>query len=152
MAYHQLKGIERRQHKRYQAKENLIVYDSEGFGQVENISMGGLRFRVLRSRDYILPPSFNIGLLCAEAKTYFDNLPCQLVSITPSTQLEQPARMTRSVQVGIKFIDLTMLQQKQLSSFITMNKLNTSKNNASTSLQAMRLELCGNQMLFNVAT
>ncbi|MEN8141063.1 MAG: PilZ domain-containing protein [Thermodesulfobacteriota bacterium] len=112
---------DRRHHTRHQAKDNLIAFDSRCFGQVENISMGGLLFKVLSSNDYDPPETFKLGLLSSRAETYLESLPCRVVKVSRGNSSSSHNSVTNTLHIWVRFGPLSLTQQKQLAMFIHDN-------------------------------
>lgn len=112
-----LEQKDRRQHQRFKVKKNTMAFNSTTFGEVINISEGGLRLKCLLHTDEPFATEFDIGLLSSEGDYYLDNLPCKVVSIKDSSPL-QASRSTFMREAGIMFVNLTGDQQAKLSLFL----------------------------------
>lgn len=111
---------ERRQSPRFTVKQNTMAFNDTTFGDIINISKGGLRMKFLLHRNDNFTPSFQIGLLSSTGDYYLDNLPCKVVSMKDSSPL-LPSRSTYICEAGIMFHDLTADQQAKLSLFLKQN-------------------------------
>ena len=112
--------LERRQHKRYQVLESVLIFNSTTFGQIINISKGGLAFRYLAQKDD--PPllSFQVSILNGNDGFYLDKLNCQMVTVNDTPPIH-PTSSTIIRKTGIQFTDLTPEQNKQLAGFLANN-------------------------------
>ncbi len=114
--------LERRKHKRYLLKENVLVFNEATFGQIINISKGGLSFRYLTQRDEKPLTSFAIGILNGDNGLYLENLRCRTVTVTDTPPIH-PSNTTIIRKTGIKFMGLTPEQNKLLAKFIANNSI-----------------------------
>ena len=115
-----LAGEERRKHPRLGVKKNIMAFTDTTFGEVINISKGGLYIRCLLHNNDHFDTSFHIGLLSNNADYFLENLPCKVVSIKDSSPL-QSSRTTFIREAGIMFQQLTIHQQAELDSFLEQN-------------------------------
>lgn len=113
---------ERRQHARFNVKKNTMAFNSTTFGEIINISEGGLRMKCLLHSDDTFDHSFQVGLLSNTGDYYLDNLPCKVVSIKDSSPLRS-SRSTFIREAGIMFIDLTADQKAKLALFLQQNTI-----------------------------
>ncbi len=111
---------DRRQHQRFKVKQNTLALSTSTFGEIINISAGGLRLKCLLHSDEPFATAFDIGLLANEGDYYLDNLPCKVVSIKDSSPL-QASWSTFIREAGIMFVNLTGDQQAKLSLFLKQN-------------------------------
>jgi len=109
--------VERRKHKRFQAWNGAFVAlgpYSLKLGQIVNMSMGGLSFRYIGSRE----PS----KMKTESKIFIDNgfclddVPLETVSDCEAKQGSFASLVMR--QSGVQFGELTQDQKSQLQFFI----------------------------------
>ncbi len=113
---------ERRQDQRFEALDNILAINIQNFGQVINISMGGLRIKYLVRPNEPFEHSFKISLLNGAGDQCIKSLACKTISfndfgpIAPSINL-----FTREARV--MFTDLTTSQKNQLADFVLHNTL-----------------------------
>ncbi len=115
-----LEQKDRRQYKRFKVKKNTMAFNTSTFGEVINISEGGLRVKCLLHCDDPFETDFQIGLLSSEGDYYLDNLPCKVVSIKDSSPLPS-TRSTFVREAGIMFTELSADQHAKLSLFLKQN-------------------------------
>jgi hypothetical protein len=113
---------ERRRHQRFAATDSILAVHSSNFGQVVNVSMGGLRLKYLLHRNDSFQNSFEIGLLSHDGLRYIDRLPCKVVSARDSP-LSQATLDLFVLEVGVVFTHLSPRQTRQLHDFILHNSL-----------------------------
>ena len=111
---------ERRQHQRYIPHEELMAFNSSNFGQVINISAGGLLYKslLIQGETEANPPQ--IGLLNSAEGHFIDQLPCRVVNIKNSLPL-LPSSNTIIREASIEFLELTLEQQDHLHDFLKKN-------------------------------
>ncbi len=113
---------ERRQHPRFDAVDNILAISIKNFGQVIDISMGGLRIKYLLRPNEPFDQSFTISLLNNAGNQCIKSLTCETISfhdtgpIAPSINL-----FTREARV--MFTDLSGPQKNQLADFVLHNTL-----------------------------
>ena len=112
--------IERRQHQRYLPHEELMAFNASNFGQVINISAGGLLYKslMLQGDEEENPP--HIGLLNSAEGHYLDQLPCRVVHVKNSLPI-LPSSNTTIREASIEFVNLTTEQQSKLQDFLSQN-------------------------------
>ncbi len=110
--------LERRKHKRYQVMKNVLVFNSSTFGQIINISKGGLSFRYLAQKDDPPLSVFEIGILNGDNGFYLDKLGCRTITVNDTPPIH-PTSSTIIRRTGIQFTDLTPDQNKRLAHFLT---------------------------------
>jgi hypothetical protein len=113
---------ERRKHQRFEAVNNILAINSLSFGQVVNLSMGGLRIKYLLHRNDPFQQAFEIGLLNNVGDTYLEKLPCQVVSAIDSSLPDLPRNLFVR-EVGVMFTDLNSHQINMLAEFVLHNTL-----------------------------
>lgn len=113
---------ERRRHLRVMVKQNTMAFNSTTFGEVMDLSTGGLRMKCLLHGDDKFETSFRIGLLSSSGDYYLDNLPCKVISIKDSSPLRS-SRSTFVREAGIMFMNLNADQQAKLSLFLQKNRM-----------------------------
>ncbi len=121
MGLYRANDVERRQYSRYQAKENVMAFDSKCFRRVENISLAGMRYVVLLGKEFDVPKAVRVGLLSPDTDTYIADVQCEVVKVTPCGSPDAKAPMTNTALVTVAFKDLSALQRAQLYSFIALN-------------------------------
>ena len=111
---------ERRQHPRFVPHEELMAFNQRNFGQVINISVGGLRYKslLLKTEQAETPP--HIALLNSSGGHYLDQLPCQIVQSVDSPPL-LPSSNTIIRETSVKFVGLTPKQLESLNAFLIDN-------------------------------
>ena len=114
--------LERRKHRRYQVAENVLVFNSTTFGQIINISKGGLAFRYLAQKDDPPLATFEIGILNGDNGFYLDQLKCRTVTVNDTPPIH-PTSSTIIRKTGIQFTDLTPEQNERLASFLAENSI-----------------------------
>jgi hypothetical protein len=112
--------LERRKHKRYQVEESVLVFNSTTFGQIINISEGGLSFRYLAQKGDPPLSSFEIGILNGDNGFYLDKLSCRTVTVNDTPPIH-PTSSTIIRRTGIQFTDLTSEQNERLANFLIQN-------------------------------
>ncbi len=113
---------ERRKHQRFEALDNVLALNNSSFGQVINMSMGGLRIKYLLRRNDPFLHSFAISLLNHAGDTYIDSLPCKVVSFHDSGPICPPMSLFIR-EAGVMFTDLTSSQSNLLADFLLDNTL-----------------------------
>ena len=99
-----------------------MAFNATSFGQVLNISEGGLLYKSLLDQAEPAPQTFAIGLLNSAEGHYIDRLPCELVQINDSPPL-LPTSNTIIRQASIKFVNLSPAQRQSLQRFVKDNCL-----------------------------
>ena len=113
---------DRRQHRRYTAIENILALNTESFGKVVDMSLGGLRIKYLLRRGDPFHHDFDISLLNDTGEHYIDKLPCKVVSITDSRPICPPLNLFIR-EAGVAFTGLSVTQKNLLSHFIVYNSI-----------------------------
>ena len=111
---------ERRQHNRFQAHDNILALNTLSFGQVLNMSMGGLRIKYLLRIGDPFKESFHISLLNSTGDQYIDNVVCKVVSITDSAPICPPLNLFIR-EAGVQFACLTPTQKDFMRNFVLLN-------------------------------
>lgn len=117
--------VERRKHKRYQLSDDILVFNDTTFGQIINISKGGLAFRFLTSKEIGQNPFFELGILNSSSGFYLENIPCQTVTSTDSAPIH-PTGSTIVRRNGVKFTHLTDEMLQKIDEFLAENTPETS--------------------------
>ncbi|MBI5559484.1 MAG: PilZ domain-containing protein [Deltaproteobacteria bacterium] len=112
--------IERRKHKRYQLSDDILVFNESTFGQIINISKGGLAFRFLTSKDISQNHYFELGILNSASGFYLENIPCMTVTSTDSTPIH-PTGSTIVRRNGVQFGELSSEQMQKIEEFLAEN-------------------------------
>lgn len=100
-----------------------MAFNASNFGQVINISQGGLLYKSLMAQgEPSHSDSFNIGLLNSAEGHYLDQLPCRIVHVEDSSPL-LPTSNTIIRESSIQFIDLSTAQKQHLQSFLDKNTM-----------------------------
>ncbi len=113
---------ERRKHRRYEAQDNILALNTLSFGQVINMSMGGLRIKYLLRRDDPFDDTFDISLLNNSGDHYIDKLSCKVVNIIDSEPICPPLNLFIR-EAGVMFTDLTPAQKELLNHFVMHNSM-----------------------------
>lgn len=113
---------ERRKHQRFDTLDNILALNTMSFGQVVNMSMGGLRIKYLLRRTDPFHYFFKISLLNNVGDQYIDNLPCKVVSFIDSEPISKPMNLYIR-EAGVMFTGLTPSQIDQLADFVLHNTL-----------------------------
>ncbi|OKY75541.1 MAG: hypothetical protein BM485_07335 [Desulfobulbaceae bacterium DB1] len=111
---------ERRKHKRYQLSDDILVFNETTFGQIINISQGGLAFRFLISKEIQQDPYFHLGILNSSSGFYLENIPCKTVTSTDSAPIH-PTGSTIVRRNGVQFGELSSEQRKKIEDFLAAN-------------------------------
>jgi len=117
--------IERRKHKRYQLSDDILVFNETTFGQIINISKGGLAFRFLTSKEITQDAYFELGILNSSSGFYLENIPCKTVTSTDSAPIH-PTGSTIVRRNGVEFGELTSEQRQKIEEFLSANVDNIS--------------------------
>ena len=94
--------VERRKHERHQLSDDILVFNETTFGQIINISKGGLAFRFLTSKDISQNPYFELGILNSSNGFYLENIPCKTITSTDSAPIH-PTGSTIVRRNGVQF-------------------------------------------------
>ncbi len=113
---------ERRQHHRFDALVNILAFNTMSFGQVINMSMGGLRIRYILRLDEPFRHSFEISILNNAGDQYIDGLSCKVASCTDYGPIS-PSLNLFTREVGVMFTNLTPSQKNKLADFLRHNTL-----------------------------
>ncbi|MEN8141584.1 MAG: PilZ domain-containing protein [Thermodesulfobacteriota bacterium] len=112
---------ERRHYPRYIPRKGLLAFSSSQFGEVLNISLGGMRYRSLLGLEE--PSSHvnqHIGLLNSSKGDSLDQLPCHLVSTTNALPVF-PTRNTIIREASVEFVGLSDEQKRRLQELLSEN-------------------------------
>lgn len=111
---------ERRRYQRFSAAPDTIVLNSARFGQVINMSLGGLRVKYILRPTEAFPDAFEIAILNKAGNHFVEDLPCRVVSVHDASPFNPRLNLfTRTA--GLEFINLTSRQGEQLVSFMAAN-------------------------------
>ncbi len=113
---------ERRNYTRLDVRKNTMAFNATTFGEIINISEGGLRIKCLLHSDDNFETSFTVGLLSNTGNYFLDHLPCKVVSIKDSSPLRS-SRSTFIREAGLMFLDLTADQKAKLALFLQQNTI-----------------------------
>ncbi|MFZ5759195.1 MAG: PilZ domain-containing protein [Thermodesulfobacteriota bacterium] len=108
---------ERRKHRRYPMPDEILVFNETTFGQIINISRGGIAFRFLTNKDIQQDSTFELGILNSADGFYLENIPCRTVTSTDSAPIH-PTGSTIVRRNGAQFGDLTSDQQQKIDAFL----------------------------------
>ena len=90
------------------------------FGQVVNMSLGGLCVKYILRPSEPFPNTLEIALLNKSANHFVEDLPCRVVSVHDASPFNPRLKLfTRTA--GLQFLNLTTRQKKQLVSFMAAN-------------------------------
>jgi hypothetical protein len=103
-------------------KQNTMAFNTTTFGEVLDLSTGGLRMKCLLHGEDRFETSFRIGLLSSAGDYYLDNLPCKVISIKDSPPLRS-SRSTFVREAGIMFMNLNADQRAKLALFLQKNRM-----------------------------
>lgn len=109
---------ERRRHPRYNVGDNVLVFSSDTFGQILNISKSGLAYRFLTMQDDWIDNIVELGFLNTETGFYLDKINCKIITSNDSEPIH-PSSYTLVRTNGVEFIDLTDDQLTCLDNFLT---------------------------------
>ena len=112
--------VERRKHKRYQLSDDILIFNETTFGQIINISKGGLAFRYLTNKDISQERLLELGILNSSSGFYLENIPCKTVTSTDSAPIH-PTGSTIVRRNGVMFNDLSADQMEKLEIFLAEN-------------------------------
>jgi len=110
--------IERRKHERHQLSDDILVFNETTFGQIINISKGGLAFRFLTSKDISQNPYFELGILNSSNGFYLENIPCKTITSTDSAPIH-PTGSTIVRRNGVQFGELNSEQLRKIEEFLS---------------------------------
>ncbi|MCB2181181.1 MAG: PilZ domain-containing protein [Desulfobulbaceae bacterium] len=119
---------ERRKHKRYQLSDDILVFNETTFGQIINISKGGLAFRYLTNKEITQDMLLELGILNSSNGFYLENIPCKTVTSTDSAPIH-PTGSTIVRRNGVMFDNLTPEQIEKLETFLAENSAETAQLN-----------------------
>lgn len=111
--------VERRKHERFQILSGLFAINSH-FGQIIDISMGGLSFRYVDRGEWT-DESVAEGTLFGDDDLWLNKIPIQMVS---ECSAETGLSLSGSNMIkrrGVQFGQLTPIQAFQLENFILNN-------------------------------
>ena len=111
---------ERRKHRRFEAQDNILALNTLSFGQVLNMSMGGLRIKYLLRHDDPFHHTFEVSLLNNSGDQYIDKLACKVVNIIDSEPICPPLNLFIR-EAGVMFTDLTQAQKDLVDHFVMHN-------------------------------
>jgi c-di-GMP-binding flagellar brake protein YcgR len=109
--------IERRKYQRFQLSDDILVFNETTFGQIINISKGGLAFRFLTSKDIAQDTFFELGILNSSSGFYLENIPCKTITSTDSAPIH-PTGSTIIRRNGVQFGELDPEQQQKIEEFL----------------------------------
>lgn len=112
--------LERRKYKRYRLSDDILVFNENTFGQIINISKGGLAFRFLTNKDVVQDNEFELGILNSSNGFYLENICCKTITSTDSAPIH-PTGSTIVRRNGVEFYNLSPEQQEQLEEFLKNN-------------------------------
>ncbi len=109
--------VERRKFQRFHLSDDILVFNETTFGQIINISKGGLAFRFLTSRDIVQDSFFELGILNSSSGFYLENIPCKTITSTDSAPIH-PTGSTIIRRNGVQFGELSIEQQQKIEEFL----------------------------------
>lgn len=109
--------VERRKFQRFQLSDDILVFNESTFGQIINISKGGLAFRFLTSKDTTQDSVFELGILNSSSGFYLENIPCKTITSTDSSPIH-PTGSTIIRRNGVQFGELSLEQQQKIEEFL----------------------------------
>lgn len=109
--------IERRNHKRFKVREGAIVVHEGHFGQILDISVGGLACQCIGNKNFSEDPKV-FDIFCANdlCKFKLKGVPIQM--ITNYINQLSPWNTALIRRCGVMFGDLTSSQRSHLEDFI----------------------------------
>jgi len=113
-----MKKNERREHKRFKVLSGVFALNTK-FGQVDDISLGGISFRYIDRQPCSTAPEER-GFLFGDDDLCLDNIPITTVSdeiVSGGVATESTTVRRRSVRFG----PLTITQRNMLEHFIWVN-------------------------------
>ncbi len=111
---------ERRKHKRVEMADDILVFNETTFGQIINISQGGLAFRFLTNKELAQESLFRIGILNSGSGFFLENIPCKTITSIDSAPIH-PTGSTIVRRNGVMFTDLSQEQIHKLENFLADN-------------------------------
>ena len=115
---HNSPAHERRRHPRFDVGDNVLVFSSDTFGQILNISKSGLAYRFLTVKDDWIDSIIEIGFLNTETGFYLDKLNCKIITSNDSEPIH-PSSSTLVRTNGVEFINLTDDQHTCINNFLS---------------------------------
>ena len=110
---------ERREHVRFQTKDNAYASFGSGFtkvGSLKDISQGGLSFEYIFCDELSSEPASQVDIFQSSNGFHLENIPCSLIYDVPiRTSMNNLFIVKRC---GLKFSDLSDRQKLQIHLFI----------------------------------
>ncbi|MDA8165326.1 MAG: hypothetical protein M0017_09905 [Desulfobacteraceae bacterium] len=104
---------ERRCYRRYPVRDGILVSTPSRAGEMLDISMGGLSFRQVDSKE--LPEDFESAILFGEDELFLEDMPLKPVG----DYTQEPLAGYRQIRkIGARFGELTKEQRERLRDFI----------------------------------
>jgi hypothetical protein len=115
------KGPERRKIPRVPVKEGafaIVRAPGSRFGQILDVSLGGLAFKYIANGDRSNSP-FELDILFARFGFFLERLSCKAVSDVELVEAPRlPFFVITTMRCGVQFLDIKDHQLKQLKEFI----------------------------------
>lgn len=115
---------ERRNHPRYEVKDNILLFNGSIFAEIVNISMGGIFCRFLTDIHEQPTPIEHIDLINASEKIFLQQVTCKDLNWSDA-ETRQLFHSTALRNCRLKFKDLNVDTRAKLLRF--MNSVVTSR-------------------------
>jgi c-di-GMP-binding flagellar brake protein YcgR len=115
---------ERRNHPRYEVKDNILLFNGTIFAEIVNISMGGIFCRFLTDIHDQPTPIRRIDLINASEKIFLQEVTCKDLNWS-DTETRQLFHSTALRNCRLKFNDMDAETKAKLLQFV--NSVVTSK-------------------------
>lgn len=114
---------ERRRSVRFRVRQCALVFDESQFGELVDISSGGLSF-VSRSKGTRHGEPFELNIICSDG-FHISQIPCRIVSDCKILNDQPVPILGDRRRIGVEFRSLSHEQQMELESFIKSHALGT---------------------------
>lgn len=118
-------SAERREHKRFKTKSATVQIDEQKFGQIIDISMGGMAFSYIDRGDWD-EEGLDLGILLGEKDLCVADMPLKVIS---DCAIGGGLSIIR--RCGVEFGELSKKQMSQLEYFIWANTFDEDNNDFS---------------------
>lgn len=115
---------DRRKCRRYTVKEGAYTINTAKTGLIVDISMDGLSFRYIDRKYWPTPLTPELDIILGDHDFFLSRIPYEIVTDQITTS-DIPDSTFIVKRCGIKFGDLSILQQIKLKSFIEYNTIET---------------------------
>ncbi len=110
----------KRRYDRISTQYETLVYNDEFFGQLVDLSEGGLAFAYSKDQAKVKDVFLDLNILCNNKKIHIKNLRCRAVSDI-SAQNHAPNGTFSMQRQGVQFDELSIEQVKQLQEILNMD-------------------------------